>query len=76
MLLPGTEASDAAKLLTFAMDSIDEVRLPGGAEVAVAFACGVAAYPEHADDADGVYMAADAALADAVDQGRQLVTAI
>lgn len=76
ILLPGTTAIEAAKLLTFAMDSIDDVRLPGGAEVPVAFAAGVAAHPEHASDADGVYMAADAALADAVDRGETIATAI
>ena len=66
ILLPGTTASDAAKLLTFAFDSLDELHFPGGAEVPLRFAAGVAAYPEHASDADGLYMAADAALADAV----------
>lgn len=76
ILLPGTTALEAAKLITFAMDSIEGVRLPGGADVPLAFAAGVAAYPEHAGDADGVYMAADAALADAVDQGQQVVVAL
>lgn len=41
--------------------------LPGGATVTVHLAAGVAAFPDSADDPDGLFMAADAALADAVD---------
>lgn len=76
VLLPGLTSEEAAKVLTFAIDSLDEVRLPGGAEVPLRFAAGVAAYPEHASDADGLYMAADAALADAVDRDETLAVAI
>jgi GGDEF domain-containing protein len=76
VLLPGLTAEEAAKVLTFAIDSLDEVRLPGGADVPLRFAVGVAAYPEHASDADGLYMAADAALADAVDRNEALAVAI
>ncbi|MGH9275782.1 MAG: diguanylate cyclase domain-containing protein, partial [Acidimicrobiales bacterium] len=76
VLLPGLTAEEAAKVLTFAIDSLDEVRLPGGAEVPLRYAVGLAAYPEHASDADGLYMAADAALADAVDRNETLAVAI
>lgn len=76
ILLPGTTAAEAARLLTFTADSLDSARLPGGAEVALRFAAGVAAYPEHAADADGLYMAADAALADAIKTRVQLATAL
>jgi DNA-binding response OmpR family regulator len=76
VLLPGTTALEAAKQLTFAMDSLDELHFPGGADVPLRFAAGVAAYPEHASDADGLYMAADAALAEAVDQGLQVKVAL
>jgi len=76
VLLPGTTAADAARQLTGAVDDVRELRLPGGAEVPLRFAIGVAGYPEHASDADGLYMAADAALADAVDQNAELVVAI
>jgi CheY-like chemotaxis protein len=76
VLLPGLTSEDAAKALRFALDSLTEVRLPGGAEVPLRFAVGVAAFPEHASDADGLYMAADAALADAVDTNEQLRVAI
>lgn len=76
VLLPGLTSDEAAKVLTFAFDSLDEVQLPGGAEVPLRFAAGVASYPEHASDADGLYMAADAALADAVDRNETLAVAI
>ncbi len=76
VLLPGATAQEAAKALTFAIDSLDELELKGGATVPLRFAIGVAAFPEHAADADGIYMAADAALADAVDQGAPLAVAI
>jgi diguanylate cyclase (GGDEF)-like protein len=68
VVLPGATAAEAARLLTGAVDAIGAtLELPGGAQVPLRFAIGVAAYPEHASDADGLYMAADAALSDAVD---------
>lgn len=76
ILLPGTTAQEAAKVLTFAMDSLDELQLKGGATVPLRFAVGLAAFPEHASDADGLYMAADAALAEAVEKGVPLAIAI
>lgn len=76
VLLPGCEVDAAERSLRDAMAGIGEVSLPGGAVVPLRFAAGVAAYPEHAGDADGLYMAADAALADAVDGGADLVVAI
>ena len=76
VLLPGLTASEAVKILTFVIDSLDEVRLPGGAEVPLSFAVGLAAYPEHASYADGLYMAADAALAAAVDTNETMSVAI
>ena len=42
---------------------------PGGANVPVELACGLAAYPGSATEPDGLFMAADAALADAVEGG-------
>lgn len=76
VLLPGGDATVAQRTLRQALDGIGELCLPGGAVVPLRFACGVAAYPQHAQDADGLYMAADAALADAVEQDRDLVLAI
>jgi CheY-like chemotaxis protein len=77
ILLPGATAEEAARLLTGAIDAIGPTQeLPGGAEVPLRFAIGVAAYPEHASDADGLYMAADNALADAVETKQPLVVSI
>jgi PleD family two-component response regulator len=76
VLLPACDADRAATALRAAIDGIGEVSLPGGAVVPLRFAAGVAAYPEHASDADGLYMAADAALTDAVDGDHILVVAI
>ena len=49
---------------------------PGGASVPVDLACGLAAYPANAIDPDGLFMAADAALADAVDAAELVHTAL
>ncbi len=76
VLLPGCTSTEAAAALRQAIGAIAEVRLPGGAQVEIRLAVGVAAYPEHASDADGLYMAADAALEDAVEGDKPLSTAI
>ena len=76
VLLPGCTSAEAVDLLQDAARSIDRVQLPGGAEVGIRLAVGVAAYPEHAAAADELYMAADAALADAVDRGNPFAVAI
>lgn len=76
VLLPGRDATTAHGTLREALDGIGELCLPGGAVVPLHFAGGVAAYPEHARDADALYMAADAALADAVDHDQVLVVAL
>ncbi len=76
VLLPGCTSADAVDLLRDAAGSIAHVQLPGGAEVAIRLAVGVAAYPEHATVADELYMAADVALADAVDRGQAVAVAI
>src|SRR5438445_4708601 len=52
------------------------IALPGGATVNVEVAGGLASYPEHASSVDELYMAADAALADAVDAHSALCVAI
>lgn len=76
VLLPGCTADEAAVVLRSAVDAVGDVQLPGGAEVELRLAVGVAGYPEHASDADGLYMAADAALTDAVESNRALSVAI
>lgn len=77
IVLPSCDAAEAAAQIRGAMDTIGTTfLLPGGAEVPLRFACGVAAYPEHAADADSLYMAADNALADAVAKDAALVVSI
>ena len=76
ILLPSCTSEEAVDLLAAASRSIEQVQLPGGAEVEIRLAIGVAAYPEHASAADELYMAADAALADAVDRGQPVAVAI
>ena len=76
ILLPGCTSAVAVDVLREATRTIDQVQLPGGAQVEIRLAVGVAAYPEHAGGADELYMAADAALADAVDRGQPVSVAI
>ncbi len=77
IVLPGTTAQEAAQLVRAAMDTIGgSFRLPGGADVPLRYAAGIAAYPEHASDADSLYMAADSALALAVSRDADLVVSI
>jgi DNA-binding response OmpR family regulator len=52
------------------------ITLPGGATVDVELVAGLASFPEHAGSVDELYMAADAALAEAVDSHRPLCLAI
>lgn len=76
ILLPGTTADAAAKAVTFAIDGLEGLHLPGGAEVPLRFAAGIAAYPEHASDADGLYRAAGAALTSALNANETLAIAV
>jgi len=76
VVLPSTGAAKARLLLTEAIEPLRSVTLPGGAEVPVRFAVGLATHPTHGADADAVYMAADAALTEAVDQGTLLAVAL
>lgn len=67
MVIPGATAEEAARILTGALDTIGTVlELPGGARVPLLLAVGLASHPEHAGDADSLYMAADNALSEAV----------
>lgn len=66
VLLPGTPARPAAAAIERALGRARGSRpLPGGGEVRADPVAGVAAWPEHATDAEGLFMAADAALAEA-----------
>jgi GGDEF domain-containing protein len=76
ILLPDTAAAEAVPVLSKAVDDLCEVVLPGGYAAATPFAVGVAGYPDHAADADGLYMAADAAFTNAVETQRSVAIAL
>ncbi|HEX4820027.1 MAG TPA: response regulator [Acidimicrobiales bacterium] len=77
LLLSGPRVSDIEPQLASALAATpDEIDLPGGAAVGVELAAGLASFPEHAGSVDELYMAADAALADAVDAGADLRVAM
>jgi PleD family two-component response regulator len=76
VVLPATGAAKARLLLTDVIEPLTSMALPGGAEVPLRFAAGLATHPTHGADADAVYMAADAALTEAVDQGTLLAVAL
>lgn len=68
VLLPGLAADAAGAAVEHALGGLRGPRsLPGGGEVRADPVAGIAAWPEHAGDAEGLFMAADAALADALD---------
>lgn len=76
VLLPRTDVREALPVLTSAVEAIRTIELPGGYAAEARFAVGVAGYPDHAADADGLYMAADAALADAVERQHSVTVAL
>ena len=77
ILLPGTKGGEAVHLLQRVLDSLGSTfALPGGAEVPLRFSVGVASYPEHAADADSLYMAADVALAESVSTDARITVSI
>ena len=68
LLVSGPRVAEVEPWLAAALAAAPvSIDLPGGAAVGVALAAGLAAFPEHATSVDELYMAADAALADAVD---------
>lgn len=66
VLLPGTAAPQASAAVGAALESLAEMS---------AVRVGVASAPEHASTIDELYMAADAALADACEAGCRVATA-
>ncbi|MEY2433295.1 MAG: hypothetical protein QOC92_3020, partial [Acidimicrobiaceae bacterium] len=77
VLVPGPTAHEIEPLLAKALAATPStLKLPGGAEVKIDLAAGLASFPEHASSVDELYMAADAALADAVDGHATLRVAI
>jgi GGDEF domain-containing protein len=77
LLLSGPRVRDVEPQLAVALTAVpSHIDLPGGATVGVELAAGLAAFPEHAGSVDELYMAADAALADALDGPSVIRTAI
>lgn len=77
VILPSHDAAAAEDLLTNLIHTIaGPFEFPGGASVAVELAGGVAVFPKHAGSPDELFMAADAALAEAVDRGAVLASAL
>lgn len=77
VLLPTYDVRSAESVLAEVLEAVSEpFRFPGGASVPVRLAGGVAAFPDHAGSPDELFMAADAALADAVDAGKVLARAL
>src|SRR3546814_446976 len=56
MLVPGFTAEEALERLAPAMDDVGEIELPGGYTFCPRFAVGLACYPDHASNADQLYM--------------------
>lgn len=70
VVLPGVGPRNAYTTLRDVVAELSgEFRFAGGAVVPVDLAAGLASYPSNAGDPDGLFMAADAALSDAVDDG-------
>jgi DNA-binding response OmpR family regulator len=68
VLVSGPPAGEVEPQLARALAATPgSLHLPGGAEVKIDLAAGLASFPEHAGSVDELYMAADAALADAID---------
>jgi len=73
VVAPGSTPAEVARWLEPVLAELRRPRtLPGGESVTVELAAGLAGYPEHASEPDGLYMAADAALAGAA-ESRSLV---
>lgn len=70
IVLPGVAARTAYSTVRELLGELTgEFRFAGGAVVPVDLNAGLASYPANAGEPDGLFMAADAALADAVDGG-------
>lgn len=68
LLVSGPTVREIEPRLTEALAAAPAtIDLPGGAAVGVELVAGLAAFPQHAGSVDELYMAADAALADAID---------
>lgn len=77
VVFPGMEIAATETAIARAFDSVgSSFDFPGGATVPIRLAAGIASFPEHAGDTDELFMAADVALADAVDSRTAVVRAL
>lgn len=68
-VLPDTTPRDAYTVIRSVLaDLSGDFRFAGGAVVPVDIVAGVASYPDNASDPDGLFMAADTALVEAMDE--------
>ena len=77
IVVPNLAPADLLSQLDLALDDVrGALRVPGAKDVIVDVAAGVAGYPEHAHTPDALFMAADAALAEAIDRGARVRVAL
>ena len=77
LIFPAIDIASAFEALRPVLDGLaGTFEFPGGAAVPVEVACGLAAYPDNANNTDELFMAADAALTEAVDTGARLHRAL
>jgi PleD family two-component response regulator len=77
VLVPGTDARQVAGILGPVLAGLwGPLALTDGSQVAIDVVAGIAGYPQHAGAADALYMAADAALADALGSGAAVCVAL
>lgn len=76
-VLPGTGPRAAYSTVREVVAALNgDFRFAGGAVVPVDLTAGLASYPANANDPDGLFMAADAALAEAVEDGASVQLAL
>jgi PleD family two-component response regulator len=76
-LVPGMTPDELRAVLDLALDEVRAaIHVPGSAGAIIDVAAGIAGYPEHAHTPDELFMAADAALADAIDAGERVRVAL
>jgi DNA-binding response OmpR family regulator len=77
VLAPGHDTPALARrMLALQPELTQPITLPGGGVVEIRIAAGCASHPTDASDEDELFMAADAALADAVDDGGAVRAAV
>ena len=77
LVAPGSTCTEVTRWLEPLLGELRGLRaLPGGDEVVVELIAGLAGFPDHALEPDGLYMAADAALAGAADARRLVAVAL